>query len=77
MDLEEEEENDFRTPNRRGSTVFKPVMETTSGIPLPGSSIPVHGNRRQSAGRRISTGIASGRQSAAGVRKLGDLGETF
>ncbi|PFH61223.1 hypothetical protein XA68_17921 [Ophiocordyceps unilateralis] len=64
------EEDDFRTPSRRGT---KLEMEAgASGIPVPGSGIPTPSARRQSGGRH------TGRESAAGRhRKLSDLGETY
>ena len=76
MDLEEEDESEFRTPSRRGT--YSKFDDGASGIPLPSSGIPVPGSiRRQSGGRRTSTGIPTGRQSASGIRRLGDLGETY
>lgn len=92
LEEEDEGEGDFRTPSRRGTySKLDDGGAMMSGIPMPGSSIPAPpGNRRQSgaglvgAGRRTSTGLPvsgrqtpSGRQSAIGSRRLGDLGETF
>lgn len=74
MDLEEEDEGEFRTPSRRG-TYSRQEMEAGA------SSIPMSSNRRQSGGRRTSTGGGlSGiprPPSAIGGRKLSDLGETY
>ncbi|KAI9166441.1 Nuclear distribution protein nudE [Paramyrothecium foliicola] len=73
MDLEEEDEGEFRTPSRRG-TYSRQEMEKGS------SGIPTSSNRRQSGGRRTSTGGVSGiprPPSAMGGRKLSDLGETY
>ncbi|POR31390.1 Nuclear distribution protein nudE [Tolypocladium paradoxum] len=80
--MDEEFEGEFRTPSRRG-TYSKLEMEAgVSGIPVPGSAIPIPGVRRQSGGRRTSTGVpapreSTGRPSTSGGRKLGDLGETY
>jgi E3 ubiquitin-protein ligase MARCH6 len=87
MDLEEEDEGEFRTPSRRGTySKLDPEGVASSGIPVPGvgSGIPVPGsNRRQSGnGRRTSQSAASkdfnGRASVSGnSSKLADLGETY
>ncbi|KAF5006083.1 hypothetical protein FDECE_7513 [Fusarium decemcellulare] len=61
LDLEEEDEGEFRTPSR-------------TGIPVPGTGIPMP-SRRQSGGRRTSNGPM--RSSISGQRKLSDLGETY
>ncbi|CAM1505050.1 Fc.00g106870.m01.CDS01 [Cosmosporella sp. VM-42] len=75
LDLEEEDESEFRTPSRRG-TYSKLEMEGgVSGIPVPGSAIPMPASRRQSGGRRISNGPH--RASASNIRKLSDLGESY
>lgn len=75
IDLEEEDESEFRTPSRRG---------TYSKFDLEGgvqSAIPMPNTRRQSgsgAARRTSTGPSvSGRPSTSNGRKLSDLGETY
>lgn len=83
MDLEEEEdyENDFRTPSRRGTYSKLDLDGGVSCMPIPETRIPTPGPRRQSGGgRRTSTGgvsIHSGRTSTTGMRRLGDLGETY
>ncbi|KAM0561984.1 hypothetical protein ACHAPJ_002425 [Fusarium lateritium] len=63
LDLEEEDEGEFRTPSRRGTYTAE-----NSGIPMPSG-------RRQSGGRRISANTM--RSSISGQRKLSDLGETY
>ncbi|KAH8176669.1 hypothetical protein LIA77_05087 [Sarocladium implicatum] len=75
IDLEEEDESEFRTPSRRGTySKFDAEGGVQSAIPMPGA-------RRQSgsgAARRTSTGpSAGGRPSTANGRKLSDLGETY
>lgn len=80
MDEEDEGEGEFRTPSRRGQySKFDPDGSTT-GIPFPGSSIPVPGSRRQSGGRRTSRDAnANPLRSSVSSRgpKLEDLGETY
>ncbi|KFA61095.1 hypothetical protein S40285_07173 [Stachybotrys chlorohalonatus IBT 40285] len=74
MDLEEEDEGEFRTPSRRG-TYSKLDVEggaSVSAIPAPSS---FSSSRRRSEGRRISTGPRP--PSVAGGRPLEDLGETY
>ncbi|KAF7554571.1 hypothetical protein G7046_g6781 [Stylonectria norvegica] len=75
IDLEEEDESEFRTPSRRGTFSKLEVDGVVSGIPVPGSGIPMSSSRRQSGTRRISNGPS--RASTSGARKLSDLGETF
>lgn len=75
IDLEEEDESEFRTPSRRGTySKFDLEGGVQSAIPMPNS-------RRQSgggAGRRTSTGPSvTSRPSTANGRKLSDLGETY
>lgn len=79
MDLDEGDENEFRTPSRRGTYSRLDPEGSASGIPGPGSSgIPMPGGKSQSAGRRISHGMKGGRRSSAsGGGKLPDLGETY
>lgn len=72
IDLEEEDEGEFRTPSRRG-TYSK--FDADGGVQ---SSIPMPGSRRQSgsgAARRTSAGPV--RPGTANGRKLSDLGETY
>ncbi|KAG8416399.1 NADH:ubiquinone oxidoreductase [Metarhizium acridum] len=81
IEMEEDYEGEFRTPSRRG-TYSKLEMEgAVSGIPVPGTSIPTPGARRQSGngpgGRRTSTGVGTVRPATSGGRKLSDLGETY
>ncbi|PNP82330.1 hypothetical protein FNYG_04519 [Fusarium nygamai] len=64
LDLEEEDEGEFRTPSRRGTY--------SNG---EGSAIPMPTIRRQSGSRRISANTM--RSSVSGPRKLSDLGETY
>jgi hypothetical protein len=82
LDIEEEREGEFQTPNRRGTFSKLELDSGTTGIPMPSSSIPTPSSRRQSGGRRPSTGVGrdatvTGRTSTSGARKLGDLGETY
>lgn len=75
MDLEEEDEGEFRTPSRRGTYSKYDPDGLASAIPVPNST------RRQSGGpRRISNGgtrePAARPKSRAG-QKLSDLGETY
>ncbi|KID85381.1 nuclear distribution protein nudE [Metarhizium guizhouense ARSEF 977] len=81
IEMEEDYEGEFRTPSRRG-TYSKVEMEgAVSGIPVPGTSIPTPGARRQSGsgpgGRRTSTGVGTVRPGTSSSRKLSDLGETY
>ncbi|KAF5002586.1 hypothetical protein FGRMN_270 [Fusarium graminum] len=64
LDLEEEDEGEFRTPSRRGTH----SNADGTGIPMPSL-------RRQSGSRRISANTM--RSSISGPRKLSDLGETY
>ncbi|KAF4456380.1 nuclear distribution protein nudE like 1 [Fusarium austroafricanum] len=66
LDLEEEDEGEFRTPSRRGTY-------SSNG---EGSAIPMPKLRRQSGSRRISANTTM-RSSISGQRKLSDLGETY
>lgn len=70
LDLEEEDEDELRTPSRREET-----GDSVSGIPAHGSGIPMSSVRRQSGSRRISNSAL--RSSVSGQRKLSDLGETY
>ncbi|KAJ4169769.1 NADH:ubiquinone oxidoreductase [Fusarium falciforme] len=76
LDLEEEDETEFRTPSRRGTYSKLDPDGGMSGIPAPGSGIPMPSSRRQSGGRRTSNGPMRSSISA-GHRKLSDLGETY
>lgn len=76
MDLEEEDEGEFRTPSRRGTYSKYDPDGVASAIPVPNSV------RRQSGGpRRISNGGArepvARPKSRAATQKLSDLGETY
>ncbi|RDA91470.1 hypothetical protein CP533_3747 [Ophiocordyceps camponoti-saundersi (nom. inval.)] len=77
------EEDDFRTPSRRGTYSILEPEAGTYGIPISSSGIPTPSARRQSGGRQTGAGIAAGRESvmgrhtATGGRKLSDLGETY
>ncbi|RGP72337.1 nuclear distribution nude like 1 [Fusarium longipes] len=67
LDLEEEDEGQFRTPSRRGT--YSSQHGDGSGIPMPAT-------RRRSGSRRISANTM--RSSVSGPpRKLSDLGETY
>ncbi|OAA71697.1 RING finger membrane protein [Akanthomyces lecanii RCEF 1005] len=85
LDIEEEHEGSLQTPSRRGTYGKVDFSSSMSGIPMPGSSIPTPGGRRQSAGRRSSVGVGRepimpGRPSTSGGHKLpeaSDLGETY
>ncbi|KHN97104.1 nuclear distribution protein nudE [Metarhizium album ARSEF 1941] len=81
IEMEEDYEGDFRSSARRG-TFSKLEMEgAVSGIPVPGTSIPTPGARRQSGGgpggRRTSTGVGPTRPGTSSGRRLSDLGETY
>ncbi|KAJ4010609.1 NADH:ubiquinone oxidoreductase [Fusarium irregulare] len=67
LDLEEEDEGEFRTPSRRG---------TYSNQNGEGSGIPMPSLRRRSGSRRISNAM---RSSVSGPprKQLSDLGETY
>lgn len=71
VDFYEEDEDNYRTPSRRG-TYSSASFSSTSGIPVPGSALPMP-SRRQSNPRRPSTG----RPSTSSNRTLCDLGETY
>lgn len=77
---EEEDEAGRRTPSRRGTYSKLEMDAEASGIPAPGSTIPTPSNRRQSEGRRTSSGVPMSslrRPSTSAARKLSDLGETY
>lgn len=76
IEFDEEDEDEYRTPSRRGTFSKYDTDGATSGIPVPGSSLPMPGSRRQSGSRRTSTSIG-GRPSTSGGRRLADLGETY
>ncbi|KAF5020967.1 hypothetical protein F66182_7013 [Fusarium sp. NRRL 66182] len=65
LDLEEEDEGEYRTPSRRGT--YSSTGADSSGIPML---------RRMSGSRRISNN-SSMRASVSSQRTLGDLGETY
>ena len=74
MELEEEDEGEFRTPSRRGTYSKYDQDGAGSAIPVPSSV------RRQSGGRRISNGGQRepvSRPMSRAAQKLGDLGETY
>jgi hypothetical protein len=74
MDLEEEDESEFRTPSRRGTYSKYDADGAGSAIPVPSST------RRQSGGRRISNGGQReplSRPASRATQKLSDLGETY
>jgi hypothetical protein len=64
-----EEDGELRTPSRRGTYSKFDIDGSGSAIPGPSTSIPMPG-RRQSGGRRISSGVGH-------TSKLADLGETY
>jgi hypothetical protein len=81
IEFDEEDENEFRTPSRRGTYSKFDPDGVASAIPTPGgSAIPAPVSRRQSAGqlagRRASNGaLREGARSRG--QKLSDLGETY
>jgi hypothetical protein len=81
IEFDEEDENEFRTPSRRGTYSKFDPDGVGSAIPTPGgSAIPAPVSRRQSAGqlagRRASNGaLREGARSRG--QKLSDLGETY
>ncbi|KAG8665492.1 NADH:ubiquinone oxidoreductase [Fusarium poae] len=68
LDLEEEEEGEFRTPSRRGT--YSSQGGEISGIPMPAS-------RRRSGSRRISANTMRSSVSGPPRPQLSDLGETY
>ncbi|KAM4057330.1 hypothetical protein HRG_004150 [Hirsutella rhossiliensis] len=77
---EEEDDGGCRTPSRRGTYSKLEMDAEASGVPIPGSTIPTPSNRRQSEGRRTSSGVPVSslrRPSTSAARKLSDLGETY
>ncbi|OLN83292.1 Nuclear distribution protein nudE-like protein 1 [Colletotrichum chlorophyti] len=64
-DIEEAiEDDEYRTPSRRGTFSRMEAESAISGIPAPTSSIPMPSSRRQSGGSVVS----SGRRSSIGLR---------
>ncbi|KAL6925237.1 hypothetical protein ACHAPO_009070 [Fusarium lateritium] len=68
LDVEEEEEGEFRTPSRRGT--YSSQGGEISGIPMPAS-------RRRSGSRRISASTMRSSVSGPPRKQLSDLGETY
>lgn len=80
MDEEDDDDAGRQTPSRRGTYSKLEMDAEASGIPIPGSAIPTPSNRRQSEGRRTSSGVPVAslrRPSTSMARKLSDLGETY
>ncbi|KAG5992269.1 hypothetical protein E4U43_003821 [Claviceps pusilla] len=82
IDIEEDYEGELRNPSRRCTYSKLETEAASSGIPIPGSSIPTPGVRRQSGGgpmgRRTSLSVHATRPGGMlGAKKLSDLGETY
>uniref|UniRef100_L2GAL1 Nuclear distribution protein n=1 Tax=Colletotrichum fructicola (strain Nara gc5) TaxID=1213859 RepID=L2GAL1_COLFN len=60
MEMPEDDEDEYRTPSRRGTYSRLEADSSVSGIPMPTSGIPMPSSRRQS-GRRSSMGLRSSR----------------
>lgn len=77
MDLEEEDEGDYRTPSRRSTYSKLDPDAASSAIPVPTTGIPVPGSRRMSGGRRTSRDGPISRPVSSRGHRLEDLGETY
>ncbi|KAF5522850.1 Nuclear distribution protein nudE-like protein 1 [Colletotrichum aenigma] len=62
MEMPEDDEDEYRTPSRRGTYSRLEADSSVSGIPMPTSGIPMPSSRRQSGGS------VSGRRSSMGLR---------
>ncbi|EKJ78212.1 hypothetical protein NXS19_011487 [Fusarium pseudograminearum] len=70
LDLEEQDEGEFRTPSRRGTY-------SSQGGEVSGSGIPMPATRRRSGSRRISANTMRSSVSGPPRKQLSDLGETY
>lgn len=75
MDLEEEDEGEFRTPSRRGTYSKYDTDGAASAIPVPNSTRRLSGGPRRTSNGGLRESVP--RPKSRATQKLSDLGETY